>query len=199
MAVVDGFYEATFILKNTVSPRVATTALGFLFTDVDQPTPSEAADDLKTIVVGSGKLFAAGSMIDDWIFLGVHVAQGTPTGDLLGEANTSVTGTVVDSSPPSNCSVLVSKQTALGGRKYRGRMFLPPCHLNEGAVDAAGNILTSPLGVIQGYINTTLGALVVANWQPVLFHQGTSPPDPTPITALTAQSLIATQRRRMRS
>jgi hypothetical protein len=199
MSVPDGFYEATFLFKNNVSPRIATTALGFVNVGLVQPDPGAAALEIYNIVTGSGHMFSAGVMIDDWSILGCHVAQGTPTGDLLGEHNETRNGTLVDNAITSNCSALVNKSTALGGRQFRGRMFIPPIWLNEGAVDAAGNIFGSVVTTIQGTINTTLIALAVADWQPQLFHQGLTPPAPTPIGALTLQSLIATQRRRMRS
>jgi hypothetical protein len=199
MPVPDGFYEATFLFKNNVSPRIATSSLGFLNVNLTQPSASDAADDIDNIVSASTHMFSPGLMIDDWLYLGCHVAQGTPTGDILGEANQSTAGSLADNAITSNCSLLVDKLTALGGRKFRGRMFLPPIHLNEGAVDAAGNISSGPLATIQAAINLTILALVAADYQPVLFHQGVAPPVPTPITALSAQSQIATQRQRMRS
>lgn len=198
MPVPDTFYEATFLFKNDVSPRIATTALGFATTDITPPDASEAANAIHNIVRATGNVFAPGNMIDDWHYLGCHVALGTPTGDLLGELNSDIAGTLVDNAITSNCACLVTKSTALGGRRYRGRMFLPPFRLNEGAVDAAGNIAGATVTAINTSLFNTLTALATGTWFPVLFHQGAGAPDPTPITALTCQSLIATQRRRMR-
>lgn len=198
MAVYEDYFEATFLFKNVFSPRVCTTALGFLYAGVTPPSASDAAEELYTIFSDDDCIFETSGIIDDWTKLGCHVAFGTPTGDILGEHNVSVTGTLTDVTITSNCALLVNKSTASGGRANRGRMYLPPLHLNEGAVDAAGNISSSPLAGIQLRLNATLAALAVADWQPVLFHQGVSPAAPTNVTALTAQSLIATQRRRMR-
>jgi hypothetical protein len=199
MPVPVGFYEATFLFSNDDSSRISTSALGFLFLGVTPPTASEAANDLQGISSGSGMPFAGGEMIDDWSFEGVSVAQGTSEGDLVGQELVTVPGTVTDSTVPMNCSLIVQKNTALGGRRNRGRMFIPPIILNDGAVDVAGNIAPGPLATIQGNFNDWYAALVAADWEPALFHQGAGAPVPTAITSFTVQSLIGTQRRRMRS
>jgi hypothetical protein len=131
--------------------------------------------------------------------LGLQVAKGTATGDLLGQHLGSFPGTLSDNVIPSNCAMIVTKNTALGGRRYRGRMFFPPIILNEGAVDPAGNINSSPLASIQGNFDAWFDALIAGDWGPALFHQGAGAPAPTGITSFTVESLCGTQRRRMRS
>jgi hypothetical protein len=136
--------------------------------------------------------------IDDWTFQGVTVALGTSTGDQIGQHLGVKVGNVSDACPPSNCAVLISKNTALGGRRYRGRLFFPPVKLNEGAVDQSGNMSGGSVTDYQTTWDGFVGNLGVSQLEPVLFHQGASPPVPTPITSFTVQSVIATQRRRMR-
>jgi hypothetical protein len=199
MPVPDGFYEATFLMKNSASTRIATCSLGLLSLDVTPPDADAAADDIYAIAVAAGNPFAPGQMIDDWSFEGVSVAQGTSTGDIIGQHLQHADGTVSDSVPPSNCAVLIKKNTASGGRRYRGRLFLPPIFLNEGAVDPAGNIAGSPLTSMQNQWNSFYDDLIAGDWVPTLFHQGAGAPSPTAITSFTVQSLIGTQRRRMRS
>jgi hypothetical protein len=199
MPVPDGFYEATFLMKNTSSPRVATCSLGLLSLDVTPPDAASAATSIYNIAVGAGRPFNAASMIDDWQFLGVNMAQGTATGDILGQHLATITGSVTDNVPPSNCAVIIKKNTALGGRRYRGRFFLPSIFLNEGAVDPAGNISSSPVGTMQTQWDTFHAALLSNDWEPALFHQGAGAPVPTAISSFTVQSLIGTQRRRMRN
>lgn len=198
MPVPEGFYEATYIFKNEASPRLATFSLGFVRVDLSTPSASAAAIELRAHAVADGMPFDNAEMINDWFFEGVSVAQGTSTGDIVGQSLLSVQGTLVDASVPSNCALIVKKNTALGGRRFRGRMFVPPIILNEGAVDAAGNILTSPLASIQGNFDLWLAAMIADDWAPVLFHQGAGAPAPTAITSFTCDSLIGTQRRRMR-
>jgi hypothetical protein len=198
MPVPDGFYEATFLFRNDASPRVCTFSLGFVRIDLTSPTAVEAAQEIKDVTYADGMPFDNAEMINDWFIDGVSVAKGTSTGDIVGQALQTLQGTVVDSCVPSNCALIVKKNTALGGRRYRGRMFVPPVILNEGAVDAAGNILSSPLALIQANFDQWHAALIAADWGPCLMHQGAGAPAPTLITSFTCDSLIGTQRRRMR-
>lgn len=200
MPVPVGFYEATLLWKATTGPKTFTSAIGLLdiHIPIQSPDATTVADSVYNVFTSVGKPCASGSMIDDYQFLGVSVAKGTSTGDVVGQHLQTVTGTVVDTCPPCNCSLLITKNTALGGRKYRGRMFVPVAELNEGAVDQSGNILSAQLGPIQARWTAAFTALQAAFLEPILFHQDGGVTDPTPITSLTVQALIATQRRRMR-
>jgi hypothetical protein len=118
----------------------------------------------------------------------------TPAGVLLqGLGTGSTPGTRAGSnSPPSNCSMLVSKRTGIAGRENRGRMYVPPFLLEEATIDQAGNFPLTNL-------NTTAAAFLAAfspDLPMVLLH--TSADAPTPVTQLVVRSRLATQRRRMR-
>lgn len=199
MPIPEDYYEARFLFQSNASPRVMSTACGFLRDDLTTPTASEAALEIRELSVDTGMPMDNAEYIDDYTFLGVEVALGTATGDIIGQDLLSAVGTLVDSVVPSNCAMIVQKNTASGGRRYRGRFYFPPIILNDGAVDPAGNINSTPLGTMQGNFDAWWTALVAAHWVPVLFHQGAGAPAPTPITSFTVQSLIGTQRRRMRS
>jgi len=123
-------------------------------------------------------------------------------------ASTAGTDTVVPHIP-QNSALLVSKGTALGGRRNRGRFYVPGL-LNEGVVDNVGNVSAS---TYQPLFTAFLEDLLVeANTnvlEMVLFHSyewtgdvdpGPPPgfPAPTVVTALTVNGRIATQRRRLR-
>ena len=192
-------YECTLLWQALAGTRVFTSAFGAGDLDLGGPrSATDMADDVFTATQGSGGLCAAAAMIDDYKFLGVSVSLGTSTGDIIGQHFATITGTVSDACPPSNFSVLVNKSTALGGRRYRGRMFAPPVWINEGAVDSVGLISGSTLSNTTTLWNNFYNSLVTADIQPVLLHQGAGAPIPTPITAFTVQALGATQRRRMR-
>lgn len=106
---------------------------------------------------------------------------------------------------PQNCALLVRKVSALGGRKNRGRFFVPGV-LNEGQVDNVGVIapaLVDAFNVASALMlsNLELGGATSSTPAPmvILHNPGLgSLPVPTPVTDLSVSPVIATQRRRLR-
>lgn len=91
-------------------------------------------------------------------------------------------------------SVLVSKQTASGGRKNRGRMYLPG--LREANVSSGGVISSTNRTAWQAAVDDFFDGLGLGLIPMVILH--TSNVAPTPVTALSVQSVVATQRLRQR-
>lgn len=108
----------------------------------------------------------------------------------VGEAGANTTG---DFQP--NCCALVKKITALGGRHGRGRTYWPV--LGESDIDNAGVVKSTFLSGFQGAVDDWLDALAAANLPLVLLHASASV-SPTPVTSLSVETVIATQRRRLR-
>lgn len=104
---------------------------------------------------------------------------------------------------PQNCATLIRKNTELGGRRNRGRMFIPAM-LAEGEVDNVGVIEATSVGIFQDNADAFLDELtsiVAFPMTMVVLHgsEGISEPgDPTPVSSLTVDPIIATQRRRLR-
>lgn len=111
-------------------------------------------------------------------------------------------GDSVGAKLPQNCAALIHKDTSIGGRRARGRFYVPAC-LDEGAVSSVGLISATQVNAIQGAVDAFLVALQT-NAIPcpmVVLHnsEGISPIiDPTPVEALRLDAVIATQRRRLR-
>lgn len=107
----------------------------------------------------------------------------------------SIGGSSAAAAVAPNTAFLLKKQTAQGGRKHRGRMFLPG--VAETVVDQGG--LVTPVEVTA--ISTDCAALLTAltaNQVPmVLLHNDIGTP-PTVVTSLFCDSKVATQRRRLR-
>lgn len=106
---------------------------------------------------------------------------------------------------PQNCALLVAKNTELGGRKNRGRFFLPGV-LNEGAVNNIGVIDPGVVSAFQIQATQMKNDMLLGGTPDgvkcpmVILHNagaGTTPP-PTPVVSLSVSSVIATQRRRLR-
>lgn len=127
-----------------------------------------------------------------------HVIYGQDGGDLrIDSTNSPVTGAAGTNALTVNTAVLVRKLTASGGRRGRGRMYLPGAP--ESVFSTAGNMTTGTQATHQTALDnlmTTLIALAGVDGL-CLFHD-TAPFTPTPITSLEVQLKAATQRRRMR-
>lgn len=98
---------------------------------------------------------------------------------------------------PPQCSFLVRKLTAFGGKKNRGRMYIPGA--NDNLVDTAGKLSDAGLTALQGAASGLKTDLLDLSWISdlvVLHSAGVALP--TVITSLIAENEIATQRRRLR-
>jgi len=107
-------------------------------------------------------------------------------------------GAVSQTSPPINCCVLVSKNTSRGGRRNKGRMYVPNV-LAAASVSEAGVISGGAMTVLQAAADDHLAALTTAGAPMYVLHN--DPPvgvTPAPVTSLNVDSTMATQRRRMR-
>jgi len=101
---------------------------------------------------------------------------------------------------PSNCAMLIKKLSALGGRRNRGRMFIPPGYMSEANVDHNGFITPGTLATLQSDADNFYADITSASTLTdgaVIFHTE-SPTAPTLITSLTVAPQIATMRQRMR-
>lgn len=105
---------------------------------------------------------------------------------------------------PQNCAALIEKQTTRSGRTGKGRMFIPN-YLNESAVSDVGVIDGSYRSERQAAISQAFDVLLDPDLAGpalpmVLLHNAGAPQGtaPTPITNLTLQTTISTQRKRLR-
>jgi hypothetical protein len=129
----------------------------------------------------------------------VIVRLGTDGGeDLLGSATNAVVGGLTGGAPPPNVAVLVHKRTARGGRRGRGRLFLPWfCSDNDTNED--GTLLPALVSSVQTAAGVWLAALATNDVPMYILHSPgqTAEGPPNEVTSLTVSSLVATQRRRL--
>jgi hypothetical protein len=102
---------------------------------------------------------------------------------------------------PQNSSWLVHKSTGFGGRRNKGRMYVPGVF--ESSVNDIGQVDGTAISDWNGSLATFRTAiLAVAGVSALSLLHTPSDDDPTPtgtdVTALTMDSVIATQRRRLR-
>ena len=111
-----------------------------------------------------------------------------------------VQGGRADPSAPPNVTYLVQKRSAAPGRSGIGRMYLPG--VIEGDVDSGGFLSGTQLTTMQTVLDNLFSDL--APLTPVLLHRNPAAPNdydfapPTTITSFNLESLVATQRRRLR-
>lgn len=166
------------------------------YTPGDGSDPSATANTIYNAFTGATAPFQAAWINTGYSFLGVSVTEMTGTGPVVGQHFDTIVGTLSGDPMPVNCAVLLRKNTSLGGRKGRGRMYLPPCFFGESGVDPAGVIAGVLLGPLSARFNAANGQLIGVGIFLSLLHEDGSAA--TPINGFSAQSVIATQRRRLR-
>lgn len=159
--------------------------------------PSLVAENANDALLSA---WGATALPTDYVFVGSTAYLGQDGGPpLSGEFLENLTGTSAGNRPSPNCALLISKRTAVGGRRNKGRMYLPAGFMLESDFGSDGRLGTTPLNAFQASANTFFNSLSLeaAIAGPVLFHS-TTPSTPTVVTGLQVQSVIATQRERMR-
>jgi len=99
-------------------------------------------------------------------------------------------------------SVLVHKSTAMGGKRYRGRMYVPG--LAENGVTTGGALAAGVQADMQARWTEFYNDMFAASLDLALLHRhdpdlGQVPVDPTLLNGLQVQGITASQRRRLRA
>lgn len=192
--IPEGYGLAAFDLQLSGRPTPFVFTLGY------GPSTLGVAEAAWTTVVDglddANRLFNAPQFSTSYTWLGVRATHMTGTGPIPFTVAKSVTGTKTEAPLPPNTSFLVRKGTARGGRRGRGRMFLPPAWTGEINVDANGNITSGNVTALNLLLSNLLDDMDTAGIPAVLLHSDGGTPDA--ITAMIAQPLVATQRRRLR-
>jgi hypothetical protein len=111
-----------------------------------------------------------------------------------GEQSGTGSGGVGGQSAPPNVAYLIHKATALGGRRGRGRMFLPG--VADTDVGTSGELIGEKAATLNSSLFAFGGALTLAGYPLAVLHEGAFPP--TLVTQLICDGRVATQRRRLR-
>lgn len=194
LIIPTGFAQATIPLNHVAVVREAVTTFG-----VDS---SNAGGDYEGLADGIMTVWEAevAPILDADVTAGpVELAVGQDGGEnLVAVGSTTSVGNRVISTVSPNVAVLVRKRTARGGRRGRGRMYVPWA-AQDSAVDEAGTINPTEMGLLQGAFADFLTALNANAADMYLLHnEGLSTPGaPNLVTTLSVDNLVATQRRRL--
>lgn len=162
--------------------------------------------DIADLVYGAvtdanGLIPSAAALRVGWTFGGVTAYYNDPSGQIVTVNGTDVVGTTAGDTLPVNSAVLLNKLTGLGGRRNKGRVYLPPYSMDESQVSATGVIDSTALQTMVDNWEGTRLALETALVPMVLFHGPTvALPEPpsTLVTATSGETRIATMRTRLR-
>lgn len=188
--IPEGFIEATFQHRLEDTNLVADCVIGF----------RELEDfDFSTI---------AGDLFNDWnstvgnfqnekcILTGVRVVRGPSETAVISDFGGSDSGDDTGSPATFNTAYLVRKNTLLGGRANRGRIFVPG--VGENRVDGAGVLDGTFKTAAQGDLDDFLATTATHNVQMCVLHSTSAIPVLNAVVSLTLQDVAATQRDRMR-
>lgn len=144
--------------------------------------------------------------LDNQVTIGPAVVRvGQDGGDPLSvEGSAIASGDESAASLPPNCALLVRKASSTGGRRGRGRFYIPWV-VQEAAANDVGQIDSTSLAVRQANATAWLTDLLTGTSGDhatplVILHDSSGAgvePAPSVVTGLTCDSLIATQRRRL--
>lgn len=196
MAIVipEDYGLATFKWSSAASGRIYNTTVGFAAPDL--LTAATGLGNVVTGLQGAGEIFNAAQMLLGYSFVGADATYVNELGPQMLSAAANVSGTKSGEPVPPNCAFLATKRTARGGRRGRGRFFLPPVWVPEHEINAAGVISSGQVTIVQLLLEGLIAEMSAQDIPAVLLHSDGGTPDE--ITGVTVQSRLATQRRRLR-
>lgn len=188
LVIPVNFGQITWIFAGSGVPHGAAVTLGF---------GGFGADPAQTLADAAKAAFATTIMpqlIQNVGLVRTLVKLGPNATGPQAESLGSTDGGDLSAQAPPMVAYLVKKTTALGGRKNRGRMYLPG--VDETEVSQTGLIASTKLTPLQTALTNLFIALTAANMDPHILHSDAT--GPTPIGSFILSSIVATQRRRLR-
>lgn len=131
----------------------------------------------------------------DCILTNTHVKFGPNDTGQFADVPSNLDGDATGDAIAPQVSALITKTTNTGGRRGRGRLFMPG--LPESAVDQSGVVDPANRAALTGVWEDFREAIAAADLPMVVLHSSGSVA-PTTVTALSCQGQVATQRRRNR-
>lgn len=193
LVIPPGFAEIALFLSFENDPEPMVTTIGMSTTD---PLTVTDLEDLGTAFHTA----LDDELVDEMTLIKVKSTEGNDGSPIITEANMALDFSNSGAPLLPNTAVLVRKNTGVGGRSQRGRMYIPGYRAESvfsyGVIDPT-NVL-SLQGAITDVFENFVG--LGAPWGvPVLLHT-TDAPDTTPteLVSLTVEARLATQRRRLR-
>lgn len=187
--IPDGYANAIFGYRSPVGGKGCSWAMGYnLGATLDNSTFSNALTALSGTNLGP-------ALHANWDLISFTMEDNVSRFETTFES----AGTAGGNAASPQVSALFKKTTGVRGRPYQGRAYIPAGYLDDDDVASNGLIDAGAVDdlntLIQGVITdigTAAGADAIC-----IFHTDTNI-IPTSITDFSCESLVATQRRRLR-
>lgn len=201
LIIPEGCMQTTTSWTMTGKANPLTCTMGVRVTDTEDITG--VCDEVRNGWYLTGAIADPAYMLTGWTLqetTGIYNNGGIMEG--YSSTGAPVVGTAsVSALMIVSSAMLLQKRTGRVGRHFRGRMYVPVLGLNEGSIDAMGNIAGSTYTEAATKMAVTTDFWLDAEtWNPVLLHyDSVITPGYTDITSFALQQKTATQRRRLRS
>lgn len=200
LVIPPGYAQISILMTQTGDPEPYVITFG-----IEVAEPPLTADNLEAIMAlwDTGPGTQQAPTINFAQINAVVGNDGDPTIINVPTPGRSASGSGVGAT--QNVAYLVHKNSALGGRRHKGRMFVPG--VLEGTVDTVGVVADATLTNWQTQLNSFFTNLDNTGPDPenvenmVILHSTSelsATPPPTVVTSLSIDRLVATQRRRLR-
>lgn len=193
MSVIPAGYGEASVRINIVNPGGPAYVV-FGYENALGATPTASATNIADVMNNNPGL--ATFMTTNAVIDSVTVRQNDG-GAFLGTATVTVNqpGLFGSDNAPPQVAALIQKITGLAGRSQRGRMYVPS--VDEESITIIGTFDSGRLAAMQTAADALLVDLQTQDVPMRLLHTNPAIP-PSVIVSLNVDSLVATQRRRLR-
>jgi len=189
VTIPDGFGQLSLVHTGDNFEGECVNTFGFI--NPGEEDAVAVGDVFKGALVGSNLLDSYSSSVE---LTEVRVKLGPNSTGESGVVDIGLAGAVGGQAVSPQVCMLVRKNTALGGRRGRGRFYIPGIPATH--LDNSGSFDATDVGIIVDEWTAIWDVMSFVGLAQRLLHD--SALTPTPVTSMVGFSRVATQRRRAR-
>lgn len=189
--IPENFGQVVFEMEFVSGPsNPMACVFGYEFTgDPDPSTHAGVLGDLWEDFISLGSRFC-----NNLLFTAAKTLENP--GGVSGLATYAALGTRTGTALPPQVAALARKNSLTGGRRGRGRTYLPGLEITQ--TTEGGFLVSAQQGALQGGIESVRTGAASAGLPLVILHDDGGLTIPSGITSFEVQAILATQRRRIR-
>lgn len=194
--IPQGTADIRFIYSTNGTNHISVTGHG-----VGKPDPivnaADIAEEVADAWTAMGALGDPNYLCNGWKLERVDATVMLEDGPAVGSHNVNAAGLYIIDAVTINTCALVRKVTGGGGKRNRGRMYVPGgVYLPESEINIVGEISGPQQSFYTTRLNNYMNELSSRDITPLLFHSDGGLA--TVITDFVLEAKVATQRRRLR-